>query len=181
MDPKLCATGKGRLVSWPSIVTRDDRACLLSLIVARLIASFFGSGLLLGKIRKDDGGSGTVAGFAALAIALLIDPVGGRALAVGLSVVVGWWAIQALKLGDDDPGWVVIDEAAGTFLATLGLATTGAVVGFVVFRLADIQKSLFPGVGPAERMGGPAGILADDLVAGLYGLAAGWIVQSLMG
>lgn len=95
--------------------------------------------------------------------------------ALGVSIVLGAWAIGQVATNDEDPGWVVIDEASGTFLATIGLTLVPALVAVVVFRLADIMKSWFPGVAPAERIS--AGIMADDLVAGLYGLAAGWVVQ----
>ena len=144
-----------------------------------MVASFFGSGLILGRLRGSHRGSGTVGGALALAIALLVPPVFGRLTALGLAIVLGIWSIDALKLGDDDPGWVVIDEAAGTFLATIGLAMPAAIAGWAVFRLADIAKNAFPGVAAAERVSG--GIMADDLVAGLYGLAAGWAVQLVIG
>ena len=147
--------------------------------MARLVASFFGSGLILGRLRGSHRGSGTVGGALALAIALLVPPVYGRLAALGGAIVLGIWSLNALKLGDDDPGWVVIDEAAGTFLATIGLATPAAIVGWVVFRFADIAKKAFPGVAAAESVSG--GIMADDLVAGLYGLAAGWAVQLIIG
>jgi phosphatidylglycerophosphatase A len=50
-----------------------------------------------------------------------------------------------------------------------------------VFRLADIFKRRFPGVAAAEaKLPGAVGVLADDLVAGLYGLAAGWLLQGLL-
>ena len=143
--------------------------------MARWIASFFGSGLILGRVRGSHRGSGTIGSLVALAISLLLPSVYGRLIALGAAIVFGIWSIQALKLGSDDPGWVVIDEAAGTFLATLGLGLPGAIVGWAVFRVADIAKKAFPGVAAAERASG--GIMADDLVAGLYGLAAGWAVQ----
>ena len=76
-----------------------------------------------------------------------------------------------------DASWIVVDEAAGTFLATLGLLGWPAVVAFIVFRVADIAKSRFTGVLQAEGMPGAWGITADDLLAGLYGLAAGHIVR----
>lgn len=113
------------------------------------------------------------------------------AVALGL---IGWWAqlvaaliVTAASLwstrrfahNDADPGWVVVDEAAGTFLAVIGLGAWGAAVAFVVFRIADISKR-FPGVAAAERLGGALGITADDLVAGLWALAAGWLVQSVI-
>ncbi len=75
---------------------------------------------------------------------------------------------------------MVIDEAAGTFLAVIGLDTRSALVGFAVFRLADITKR-FPGVAYADDLGGPLGVTLDDLVAGSWGLAAGWIVFITLG
>jgi phosphatidylglycerophosphatase A len=148
--------------------------------MARVIASFFGTGLLLGRARGSDLGSGTIGGLVALGLALLIDPWWGRALALVLTLAIAWPALAALKAGDSDPGWVVIDEVGGTFLATLGLGAWGAVTAFLVFRIADVFKRAFPGVAQAERLGGVAGVVADDLVAGVYGLAAGWLVQSLI-
>jgi phosphatidylglycerophosphatase A len=147
--------------------------------MARIIASFLGSGLLLRRLRGRDEGSGTLASLAALGIALLVQPWWGRLLALAICVCAGLWALQSLVSGNEDPGWVVIDEAAGTFLATLGLGLAGVLVALVVFRAADIGKKVFPGVARAEGIGGPVGIMADDLVAGLYGLAAGWLVEAL--
>jgi phosphatidylglycerophosphatase A len=147
--------------------------------MARVVASFLGSGLLLRRLRGKDEGSGTVAGLVALGIAILIQPWWGRLLALAICVSAGLWALRSLVGRDEDPGWVVIDEAAGTFLATLGLGLAGALVALVVFRAADIGKKVFPGVARAEGIGGPVGIMGDDLVAGLYGLAAGWLVEAL--
>lgn len=149
--------------------------------MGRVIASFFGSGLLLRRIRGADEGSGTVGSLLALGVALLVQPWWGRAIGLVVWIVLGLWAIRSIHIGNEDPGWVVIDEAAGTFLATLGLGLTGLIVAFVAFRAADIGKRFFPGVAQAERIGGPVGIMADDLVAGLYGLAAGWLAQRLWG
>lgn len=148
--------------------------------MARIIVSFLGSGLLLRRLRGNDEGSGTIAGLVALVLAVLIHPWWGRALGLVICVVAGLWALRSLVPGNEDPGWVVIDEAAGTFAATIGLGVPGLLVGFVVFRAADIAKRAFPGVAQAERIGGPVGIMADDLVAGFYGLAAGWIVEALL-
>jgi phosphatidylglycerophosphatase A len=154
--------------------------CLFTLsVVARFIASFFGTGLILGRVRGSHRGSGTIGAIAALAISLLVPSVYGRMTALGATIVLGIWSINALELGDDDPGWVVIDEAAGTFLATIGLGLPAVFVAWVVFRAADIAKRAFPGVAAAERLSN--GIMADDLVAGMYGLAVGWAVQLLVG
>lgn len=150
--------------------------------MARLIASFFGSGLVLGRLRSDDAGSGTVGSLLALAIALAVRPVGLVAQLALLVAAIIATLISVPRLSDSetDPAWVVIDEAAGTFLATLGLGVVAALVAWVVFRLADIFKNAFPGVARAERQfPGAVGVLADDLVAGLYGLAAGWLATAV--
>lgn len=149
----------------------------------RLIASWFGSGLILGRLRGSHAGSGTVGGAVALAMSLAVGRWGWPAQLLATVVVTGLavWSSERFAHGDEDgdPGWVVVDEAAGTFLATIGLTGGGALIGWVVFRLADIFKSVFPGVGAAERLPGGWGITADDLVAGVYGLAAGWAFTAL--
>ena len=67
-----------------------------------------------------------------------------------------------------DPGLVVIDEVAGMLLTLLAVPVgfKGVVVGFFAFRLFDIVKP-FP-ARQAERLPGGWGVMADDLVAGLY-------------
>jgi phosphatidylglycerophosphatase A len=83
-------------------------------------------------------------------------------------VLAGFWSCPeaARRLGEKDPGPIVIDEFAGQFLALLALPPSWPVLaaGFVLFRLFDIVK-------PARRfeaLPGAIGIMADDLVAGLY-------------
>lgn len=145
----------------------------------RLIASWFGTGLLLGKLRGSDAGSGTLAAAATLVIALWLHRFGWPVqLAAGL-VTVGLSLWASAPFADDDPGWVVVDEAAGMFVATVGLGGWPAVVAFVVFRIGDISKKL-PGVGAADRMHGPVGLTFDDVIAGLYALAAGWLATLVL-
>lgn len=149
----------------------------------RVVASWFGSGLILGRLRGSPAGSGTVGAALALAMSLglgrigVLVQIGATIVVIGLSV----WSSDRFTHGEDDhdPGWVVVDEAAGTFLATIGLTGGGALVAWLVFRAADIFKSAFPGVAAAESLAGGVGVTADDLVAGLYGLAAGWAFVAL--
>lgn len=162
-----------RLHGWPLWRQADVYAAA----VARLLASFFGSGLVLGRMRGSDAGSGTIASLLALGISFLLQPVWGRLAAFAITFAFGYWAVNHFRFEHDDPGWVVVDEAAGLFLATIGLGLTGVLVGFVVFRIADIGKNLAPGVAGAERLPGALGIMVDDVVAGIYGLSAGWIAQ----
>lgn len=86
--------------------------------------------------------------------------------------VMGVWAAQraAPLLGGDDPGAIVVDEVAGMALAALAVPpTAGALAAaLVLFRVFDIAKP-WP-AGAAERLPGGLGIVADDLVAGLYAL-----------
>jgi phosphatidylglycerophosphatase A len=86
------------------------------------------------------------------------------------------WSTRPLAPDVGDASWIVIDEAAGAFVATIGLLGWPALIAFVVFRIADILKSRLTGVVQAESLPGALGITADDLVAGLYGLAAGHLM-----
>ena len=74
-------------------------------------------------------------------------------------------------VGRRDPGLIVIDETAGMLLtlAAVPVGPAGAAVGFLAFRLFDIVKP-FP-ARRAERLPGGWGVMADDLVAGLYAQA----------
>ncbi len=156
---------------------------LTSTRMHRLVASVFGAGLLLGRLRGSDAGSGTVGSLVALPFALLIGQAWGwpgQLIAAVVVTVIAFWSTAGLSDAEGDAGWIVIDEAAGTFVATIGLLGWPALAGFVVFRLADILKTPFPGVHQADSMSGPYGIAADDTVAGLYGLAVGHLVNATL-
>ncbi len=101
----------------------------------------------------------------------------GLLLAVA-AVIVSVWASAPAAAAGEDPGWIVSDEVAGALVAVIGLSGLAWIVAWTVARLADIFK-VMPGVRAAESLSAPLGITADDVVAGLYGLAAGWIVVGL--
>ena len=149
----------------------------------RLVASWFGTGLILGKVRGSDAGSGTVASLFAAVIALFIGSQYGwvaQIVATVIIILLSLWSTRRFVQAEGDAGWIVVDEAAGIFLALIGLSLwPGSIMAFVVFRAADIFKNRFPGVAAAERLPGAIGVTTDDLVAGFYGLAAGHIVQAL--
>lgn len=148
----------------------------------RVVASWFGSGLILHRLRGSHRGSGTVGALFAWPVSLGISFYFGwqvHLVATAVVIVLSLWATRKLVETEGDAGWIVIDEAAGVFLATIGLGFfPGGVAAFVVFRAADVFKRAFPGVAQAERLPGAVGITADDLVAGAYGLAAGHLVQA---
>ena len=86
-----------------------------------------------------------------------------------IGIALGDWAEQAA--GDKDPGFFVLDEVAG-YLLTIwwfdGPSLLALFVAFCAFRFFDIVKP--PPIRSVERVGGGAGIVLDDLVAGVYGL-----------
>lgn len=88
-----------------------------------------------------------------------------------LVTIVGIWAstVAAKHFGKEDPGFVVIDEVAGQLvtLAFTGAGLTAMILAFFVFRVLDIIKP-FP-ADRFERLHGGTGIMADDLMAGVYG------------
>jgi len=89
----------------------------------------------------------------------------------------GGWAVFRLNLAkDEDPSFVVVDEACGMMLTMLflPLGWASALTGFFLFRLFDVLKP-FP-VCRLERIPGYWGILLDDLGAGVYA----WIILRIL-
>lgn len=149
----------------------------------RVVASWFGTGLILGRLRGDPLGSGTVGAFFAFPIAVLVGRLWGwpgQVVAAVIVVAAALWSARPFVEGEGDAGWIVVDEAAGAFIAVIGLTFVPAVAALVVFRAADIFKNWAPGVAEAEALPGALGVTADDVIAGLYGLAAGHLVQTLV-
>ena len=154
---------------------------LASLVMQKLVASGFGVGLIPKRLWGSDNGAGTFG--AALAAVLSLAWIGAdwwiHAVVFAVFSGLSLWSAQPFALGDEDPGWVVIDEMAGTFVAVIGLAGWPWVVAVVIARLGDIFKVL-PGVRRAESLHGSLGVTADDVIAGLYGLAAGWALTAIL-
>jgi phosphatidylglycerophosphatase A len=68
-----------------------------------------------------------------------------------------------------DPQIVVVDEVLGQWIALAGARTLGwqsYLAAFALFRLFDIWKP--PPVRQLERLHGGLGIVADDVMAGVY-------------
>lgn len=144
----------------------------------RLLCIWFGAGLLRPA-------PGTWASAIAVALGLLLHRLGSfplLATATALVTLAGFWAVPRYTAGmaDPDRSEIVIDEVAGQWLALcfpsfgfwmMGLPADnfpypGWVAAFVFFRLFDIWKPWL--VGRADRDGGVAGVMKDDLWAGLF-------------
>jgi len=149
--------------------------------VHRFIASGLYLGLIPQRLWGSDNGAGTFGAALAVVISLFLwrYPWWVGAIAFGIAFVLSLWSSAPFAGDHEDPGWIVIDEVAGTLVAAIGLTGWPWLVAVVVARLADIFKVL-PGVKQAESLPGAVGITMDDVVAGLYGLAAGWLVSWMM-
>lgn len=143
----------------PDVRSKVERA-------QNLVATVFG----LGYAPIAPGTFGSLPG---LAFGWSLWKMGGTVVvAAGLVVIViaGVWAADGAedRFGRRDPGPVVVDEVAGQMFALLFLVPTARVLlaGFLLFRLLDILKP-YP-ANRLEALPGGAGIMADDLAAGIY-------------
>jgi phosphatidylglycerophosphatase A len=150
---------------------RIDRADGLAMTVA----TWFGCG-------RAPFAPGTFGSLGALAPAILLARAGWRplyfvALAVAALPVAVWSADRTAKaLGKEDPQLVVIDEVVGQWIALGGAASLGRwpvwVAAFALFRVMDIWKPA--PVRQLERLPGGYGIVADDVMAGIYAALVLW-------
>jgi len=145
------------------------------------VGTFFGAGLM----RPGPGTWGSLAAAAIWYFGLRAAHLTGwmavdTALAgVLLATLVGIPAATRVEResGREDPGFVVIDEVAGQWLALAAapLDLRHGIAAFVLFRVFDIVKPW-----PARRLEhlpGGAGIVLDDLAAGAYALGVMLLVR----
>lgn len=162
---------------------------------ARVLATWF----YCGYAPKAPGTAGSLA---ALAIAWLlhvyagVPPLGFGILALALLGPAIWAAdVTARQTGLKDPQIVVVDEVVGQWIAVAGASFGKAgldwhagiswhaginwkawCAAFVLFRTFDVWKP--PPVRQLEQIRGGAGIVLDDVMAGIYAAlvlaAAGW-------
>jgi len=146
---------------------------------ARLLATWF----YCGYAPKAPGTAGSLA---ALAIAWLlheyagVPPLGFVILALALLGPAIWAAdVTARETGLKDPQIVVVDEVVGQWIAIAGASYAQSgfhwhatmdwktwCAAFVLFRAFDIWKP--PPVRRLEQIPGGAGIVLDDVMAGIY-------------
>jgi phosphatidylglycerophosphatase A len=145
---------------------------------AFLIATWFGCGYA----PKAPGTAGSLAALI-IAIALYYSFGSERGTLLLLAAILlapGIWSagVVAKETNITDPHIVVVDEVIGQWITLAGSATFNWktwLAAFVLFRLLDIWKPA-----PArqlERLRGGWGIIADDVMAGLYGALAIFVLD----
>ena len=117
---------------------------------------------------------GTFGSAAGLVVFALVRSTGSGFVEVAVIValfIAGVWSGTEAEhhFGRVDPGPIVLDEVVGMLitLALLPVTVTGALVGFLLFRVLDVVKP-WPS-GRFERLPGGLGVMADDGMAALYG------------
>lgn len=147
------------------------------------LARLLGTCFFLGYVPK---GPGTAGSLGALALAWWLHtyegvPAAGFAVYALLLLAPASWAAGrvAEDSGKKDPQIVVVDELLGQWITLAGATTLNWkswLAAFALFRMFDIWKP--PPVRQLERVPGGAGIVLDDVMAGIYAAlvlyCAGW-------
>jgi phosphatidylglycerophosphatase A len=116
---------------------------------------------------------GTIGSVAGLLVYLLVWWAQTPLVEVGLILILfaaGVWAGTTAEryFGGIDPGPIVLDEVVGMLitLAFIPVGISGALAGFVLFRVFDVIKP-FP-ARRLESLHGGLGVMADDAMAAVY-------------
>jgi phosphatidylglycerophosphatase A len=132
------------------------------------IALVLATALGVGYAPIAPGTFGSAAGLVLWAVLPSSPIVQGIAI-VGLFVLGSWsGSVAERHFGRVDPGEVVIDEVMGMLITLfmIPVGWRGAVVGFLLFRVADVIKP-WP-ANRLERLHGGVGVMADDGMAAIY-------------
>lgn len=136
----------------------------------RHLVLFLATGAYIGKIPIGPGTFGSLWGIP-LAVALSgMRPAVSALLTLAAIVAAIVIAGEAEKILDrKDPGAIVIDEIAGMLVTFLALPITpvNLAAGFFLFRIFDIIKP-FPARSFERGFSGGAGVVLDDVAAGVY-------------
>ncbi len=133
-------------------------------------AVFLATGFYIGRIPLAPGTFGSLAGLP-LCFLLAEIQMAAAIVAILLFIALATWIAGAAgrALGHPDPGCIVIDEIAGMMITLMGLPfkPTTVAAGFILFRILDIVKP-YPIRVLDQRLPGGVGIVADDVIAGIF-------------
>jgi len=128
------------------------------------------TGFHVGRVPFAPGTFGAILGLPLAWVLAGLDPGVTFMVLAFFSAAAIWIAGRAEAiLKRKDAAAIVIDEIAGMAVALAGLPFTlfNAAAGFAAFRILDIVKP-FPARFIDSRMSGGAGVVLDDVVAGIY-------------
>jgi phosphatidylglycerophosphatase A len=146
---------------------------------AWLVGTWFGAGLL----KPGPGTYGSVAAIllwvaaahiwhgAILVVATAVAALGATLVGIPAATIV------AREAGREDPGFVVVDEVAGQWIALIGMRAdwTHALLALLLFRVFDIWKP-WP-IRKLEALPEGTGIMLDDVAAGVLALVCGLVLS----
>lgn len=124
-------------------------------------------------------GPGTMGALFAIVVWYLLSLLVSMPSLIGITLALvvlftffgAWSATVSERYWGEDPSRVVIDEVVGQWIVLLAIPTNfqlwHVVVALALFRFFDIVKPL--GVRKMENFKGGWGIMADDILAGVYG------------
>jgi len=131
---------------------------------------FLATGLYIGNLPFAPGTFGSLLGLPLGYFLSIFKMPLALSLTLLFTLVAVWIANSAEKiLKKKDPGCIVIDEIAGMIITLIGLpfSLPTAVIGFIFFRAFDILKP-FPIRTLEKKISGGAGIVIDDVIAGIF-------------
>ena len=133
-------------------------------------AIFFATGFFVGYLPYLPGTFGTVLGLPICFFLAKANAFSGFAWTAFFILISVWIShISQRIVNANDPKCIVVDEIAGFIITLTGMAfdIIPVVTGFILFRLFDILKP-FPIRLLERKLPGGCGIVADDLMAGVY-------------
>ncbi len=142
-------------------------------IVFTRLDYFLAFGLGSGLAPRAPGTAGSALGLL-LFIPALYAPLPVQLGIIFLGFILGVWISDrvAVHMEVKDPGGIVWDEFVGMWITLLWLPSLiWLIPAFLLFRLFDIWKP-WPVRVADEKLAGGFGIMLDDVIAGLYALAA---------
>ncbi|HET9058084.1 MAG TPA: phosphatidylglycerophosphatase A [Chitinophagaceae bacterium] len=136
------------------------------MLLAKLAATVFG----IGYVKK---GGGTIASIVYCVIWYLAPAFSNtkQTLILLAVLIIGVWSGNVVeKEWGKDSSRVVIDEVAGMAIALLFIPVNlfNTIAALLLFRFFDILKPL--GIKKAERLNSGWGVMADDVLSGIYSL-----------
>ncbi len=150
--------------------------------ISWIIATWFGSGLL----PKAPGTWGSLAAIPFAYIISIYSCLYALTFSILALFFIGIWASDKIEESAQikDPGFIVVDEVVGQWIALLPLpflysfidtnsfyyfSAPIAIVAFIAFRIFDIWKP-WPANYADKNFSGGYGIMFDDVIAGMYAL-----------